>query len=299
MLNKLKMSAITALLTLSAMNSLSAWNACSPCPPQCPQPCVQPCEPCEPCGCNRIYIGGFGGVLYSDSTRIHQMGTAYFPWNDEGGDGPLTVDARGKLKSESSGFGGAQIGYEWTQCPFNFGCADWDLTTAAELEAFWYGHKRKGHLSNQTDTDRLPEHDFRDSFDFDNTAILANAVFTLNSPCLCSFSPYLGLGLGAVHLSISKANSLQVNPLEAGVNHFNTLRNDATWAFAGQVKAGVRYNIYGSLHVFGEYRYLFVDSSKYILGSTLYPNHVHTSEWNIRIKNNSYNAFAFGVQYDL
>lgn len=281
------LSALVVALTMST--SLMAWDNYG----------VNACNPCDPCPCsgNRLYIGGFGGGIYSNSNKAIQMGTAYFPWNDEGGDGPLTVDARGHLKSTSSGFGGVQVGYEWAGCPYTL--ADWNLTAAAEFETLWYSHKKHGVLFNETDTDRLPEHDFLDSFHLSNTVILGNAIFAIKDVCYSGITPYFGGGIGAAHISLSKADSLQIRPIEAGVNHFNTKRNDTSWAFAAQAKAGIRYNICNSLHIFGEYRYLFIDTSNYILGSTLYPDHVHTSQWDVQLKNINYNAFAFGVQYDL
>jgi opacity protein-like surface antigen len=128
---------------------------------------------------------------------------------------------------------------------------------------------------------------------------LANAVFSLNTPCFGRFSPYVGVGIGATRLSIRNAKSLQVAPPERGINHFNSRRSDSSWAFAAQAKVGLRYSVCRSLHIFGEYRYLYVDSSNYILGSTVYPTHAPTSPWNVKVQNTHYNAFVFGIQYDL
>lgn len=278
--SKSRLAALLALVSLSTMtSSLMAW------------------ECCDPCACNRLYIGAYGGGIYSTSTRITQMGTALFPElipAPEGG--PLAVHAEGRTKSTSSGFGGVQIGYEWHQ---PIGCSGWTFGPALEIEGFWYKHIKKGHLFNTTDTDRLPEHDFLDTFHMNAGVYLANAVFSLNHSCLCGFTPYVGVGAGATRLSIRKADSLQVAPVEPGINHFNSQTNDTSWAFAAQVKAGLRFNICESFHIFGEYRYLFVDSSNYIFGSTVYPTHAHTTPWNVKIKNIHYNAFAFGIQYDL
>jgi hypothetical protein len=76
-------------------------------------------ECCDSCENNRIYVGAFGGGIYSDSTKLSQMGTVFF---EEAEGGPLAVNARGHSKRTSSGFGGAQIGYEWSQCPIHIGC---------------------------------------------------------------------------------------------------------------------------------------------------------------------------------
>lgn len=243
---------------------------------------------------NRIYVGAFGGGLYSNSTKMYQMGTAFFT---EAEGGPLAVYAQGPTDETSSGFGGAQIGYEWSKGPCNIRCSDWSLDPAVELEAFWYSHTKEGHLMNPTE--RLPEHDFLDSFNMNMGVYLINAVLSLNHSCFGAFSPYIGGGVGTTRISIRNATSLQTAPIEAGINHFNSEQRDSAWAFAAQVKAGLRYNFCKSFHIFGEYRYLFVDASNYIFGSTVYPNHVPTSPWNVKVQNIHYNAFVFGLQYDL
>lgn len=278
--SKRSLLGLLSLLTLST-SSLVAWDSCNP------------CNPCNPCNEGRLYIGGFGGGLYSaNSSSIHQLGTAYFA--EEFG-GPLAVLGKGRLKKNSSGFGGVQVGYEFA----NNSCCDWSLSTGAELEAFWYSHTRKANLHNYLSESRLDEHDFRDSFKVNHGVYLANVIFSLNSRCYSSFTPYVGVGIGATRLSFKSASSYQVNPPEEGVNHFNSLRNDSAWAFAAQAKVGLRYNFCESFHIFGEYRYLYVDSSNYLFGSTDYEGHVPTSPWNVKVNNSQYNAFVFGLQYDL
>jgi opacity protein-like surface antigen len=121
----------------------------------------------------------------------------------------------------------------------------------------------------------------------------------LKSPCLYGFTPYVGGGIGAARVSLKNAKSFQISPEELGINHFNSKRHDSSWAFAAQAKAGIRYDFCESFHIFGEYRYLYLDSSNYILGSTVYPTHVPTSPWNVKVSNVHYNAFAIGIQYDL
>lgn len=274
--NKYRLSALLVPLFLTgASSSYAAWDCCD-----------------EP-SCNRLYIGVFGGELFSDSSEISQMGTAFFI---EGLGGPLAVHAKGDSKKVSTGYGGVQVGYEWTK-GYEIGCSGWTIAPAGELEAFFYSHKKKGELIN--DTDRLDEHDFLDSFHANSSTLLVNAVFSLNSCCLMGFSPYIGGGIGATHISLKDAKSEQIDPPEEGINHFNSKRDDSTWAFAAQIKAGLRYTFCQKFHVFAEYRYLFVDSSNYIFGSTDYPSHAVTSPWNVKISNTHYNAFAVGLQYDL
>jgi opacity protein-like surface antigen len=222
------------------------------------------------------------------------MGTAFFT---EAVGGPLAVEGRGRSRGNSAGFGGVQIGYEWSQDPFHIGCTNWNITSAAEIEAYFYSHTKKGDLINPTD--RLPEHDFLNSFPMHMRVFLLNGVFTLNNDCFVNFSPYVGGGIGAANIHIRNAESLQVSPPEIGIDHFNSKRSDSAWAFAAQAKAGLRYNLCERLHIFAEYRFSFVDSSSYIFGSTVYPDHVPTSPWNVDIKKICYNAFAIGIQFDL
>ncbi len=270
-----RLAVLFAFLSLSAMNfSLTAW------------------ECCEQPSCDRFYIGAFGGGIYSNSNRVTQYGTAFF--SELTSIGPLPIIAEGHLNKTSTGFGGVQVGYEWSK-PL---CSGWSLAPAGELEVFFFKHKKKGHLINQTVVG-LPEHDFADSFHMNSNVILANALLSINNDCLCGFSPYVGGGIGAARISLHKADSLQIEPVEAGVNHFNSNRNDSSWAFAAQAKAGLRYNFCEMFHIFAEYRYLYVDASNYIFGATNYTAHVPTSPWNVKVKNVNYNAFVIGFQFDL
>lgn len=280
-LQKNYLYAAIAFLSMSA-TSLKAYD------------CSEANFGCPENACNRVYVSGFGGGLFSSSTRLSQMGTAFFP---EAVGGPLAVNARGNTKKNETGFGGANLGFEWSQCPLSFCNSDWSFTPAFELEAFFYGHQQKGTLINPTV--RLPEHDFRDSFHMSAGVYLANAVLSFNNTCFFGLTPYAGGGIGATRISIRNAKSFQVSPPEVGINHFNSKRSDSTWAFAAQAKVGLRYNICDSFHIFAEYRYLFVDCTNYILGSTDYPTHVPTSPWNVKMKSIGYNAAVLGIRFDL
>src|SRR5690348_6897884 len=59
------------------------------------------------CNCNRLYIGAFGGEMFSNASKVSQMGTALF---SEAMGGPLAVEARGHTKKTGAGFGGVQFG---------------------------------------------------------------------------------------------------------------------------------------------------------------------------------------------
>lgn len=249
-------------------------------------------ECCGQASCNRFYIGAFGGGIYSNSGKADQYGTAFF--SEVTSIGPLSVIAKGPLNKTSTGFGGVQIGYEWS-APL---CSGWSIAPAGELEAFFFSQKKQGYLINQT-VIGLEEHDFLDSFHMNSSVILANLVLSINNNCLFGFSPYIGGGMGAIRMSLHNADSLQVEPLEAGINHFNSDQNDSSWTFAAQAKVGLRYKFCRCFHLFGEYRYLYVDASHYIFGATNYTTHPPTSSWNVKLDNFHYNAFAFGIQFDL
>ena len=133
------------------------------------------------------------------------MGTALFS-EDVGG--PLAVEALGHTKKKSTGFGGVQIGYEWSKRVDE--CSSWTIAPAAELEGYWLSRHIKGHLFNSTDTDRLPEHDFLDTFHMKEGVYLANFLLSLNNTW--GLSPYVGAGVGATRISLHDADSLQVAP---------------------------------------------------------------------------------------
>src|ERR1700733_7215337 len=71
------------------------------------------CECWEEPSCNRLYIGAFGGGIYSNSSKVTQYGTAFF--SELTSIGPLSVIAEGRLNKTSTGFGGVQVGYEWSR----------------------------------------------------------------------------------------------------------------------------------------------------------------------------------------
>ncbi len=85
MLNLGRLRVLFALVSLSTMNSsLTAW------------------EGCEQPSCNRLYIGAFGGGIYSNSNEATQYGTAFF--SELTSIGPLSVIAEGHLNKTSIRF---------------------------------------------------------------------------------------------------------------------------------------------------------------------------------------------------
>ncbi|TAL62280.1 MAG: hypothetical protein EPN84_06750, partial [Legionella sp.] len=151
--------------------------------------------------------------------------------------------------------------------------------------------------SNDTSS-RLSEHDFALTYGANTGVFLVNAVLNANNSMFQKFRPYVGVGIGSAVISISDAFSLQVNPLEAGVNHFSTT-DDKAATFAAQPKIGFRYDVNPNLNIFAEYRFLYIAPSNFIFGSTIAPGHAATSAWHLDIPSQIYNMGTVGIDFDL
>ena len=104
--------------------------------------------------------------------------------------------------------------------------------------------------------------------------------------------------MGAVRVAINGADSVQINPPEVGINHFNSGPDSSVWTFAAQAKAGVRVALGDHAYVFGEYRYLYVGSTDQIFGSTVDPAHAPTSQWTVRFGDTSYHLATAGIGFN-
>lgn len=250
---------------------------------------------CDTC-CPKFYFGVFGGGGNSCNTDTNQQGTAFFP-PIQGG--PLVVDARGSLKSGTAAIGGAHIGIEFP-CVNMPGCCDWGLVPAFELEGLYLkrlGNNQTGLLTDSTN--RLLEHDFLDTLPIQCGAILVNALLAYES-CNCSwFQPYIGAGIGGANLWVCGANSLQTNPLEPGVNHFNSDRSASEWVIAVQAKVGLRFILGCNWRLFAEYRFFHLNPPSLTFGDTRYPGHVPTTRWRVNMDCLSHNLGVIGIQYVL
>ena len=199
----------------------------------------------------------------------------------------MAVRATGQMDSRAVGFVGLQVGHEWSFGPGS------GVLPALELEGFYLaGGTRRAKLNNPTD--RLPENRFDDSFPMKNAVFLANVVLSFPTSYR-GITPYVGAGIGAARMSIDSADSTTVSPAEPGINHFNSGADSSAWGFAAQAKAGVRVGLGGNAYAFGEYRYLFVDTTDQIFGSTVYSTHVPTSDWRVRFGNMSHHLAAGGI----
>ena len=195
--------------------------------------------------------------------------------------------------NETSGYFGAQLGYRGQSVLMN-PSSQWLLEPAGELEGFSMNSTTfNGSLSNNTS--RAPEHNFSVSYPMNRTIFLANAVMGFNNPHWV-VQPYVGLGIGGALLRISSAYAAQVAPPEANVNHYNGNPNASNSAFAGQVKLGLNYDINQYFSVFAEYRWLYIASSNFTFGSTVYTGHPETSSWQVNMDAQRYNMADIGLR---
>jgi len=238
-----------------------------------------------------IYVGVFGGGGSNSIPHVSQVGNALFP--PERG-GPLAVDAVGGSGSRGVGLVGLQIGREWSGCSLGSTCSGWNLLPAAEMEAYYLAGTQRADLDNSNP--RLPEHDFLDTFPMNNAVFTTNLVLSLQTP-YGGLTPYVGGGIGAACVTISGADSLQVSPPEAGVNHFNSGPDSSNWGFAAQAKTGVRFPLSDRCWVFAEYRFLYVSSTTYAFGPTVYPAHAPTTPWTVHFGDMSNHMAVGGIGY--
>lgn len=234
-----------------------------------------------------VYIGIFGGLGSATATRLQQKGTVLINPSLS-----LPIDASGSTGSSTHvSMGGAQVGYEWKR--LDFGESKWGLRPAIELEGIYIGK-----LSPTGEMPVIPRALGTQYVTIPMTAgvFLANAIFTLQTPYSSKIFPYIGVGAGVAVTSIKGSDS--ANPSEPGINHFNSNPDASSSAFAMQLKAGVKGEVYKNLYLFAEYRYLSINSSSYTFGSTDYPGvHLPTTSWNVNLGRQQYNLFVAGLQY--
>jgi opacity protein-like surface antigen len=241
----------------------------------------------------KLYVGIFGGGGSSNNFDIAQYGTAFFT---EAEGGPLAVNAFGHVKSHSADFGGAELGYQGQAIVI---CTHfhWTLIPAIEIEGYYIGKSSLSETLSNT-TERLAEHDFDVTYPVKRSVFLTNAILTFNQDKL-PIHPYFGLGIGGAIASISDASSLQTDPPEADINHYNANTSDSDATFAGQIKMGLSYNVTDAITVFAEYRWLYLASTDFTFGSTVYSSHASTSSWQVAFDPQNYNFGSLGIRYNL
>lgn len=235
---------------------------------------------------NHPYLSVFGGGGVFSADKLNQTGVALF---DPGQGGPLSVNANGAGSTSGVGIVGVNAGYP-------LGVEKHGLTPALEVEGYYLGGTQTGdNLVNVTD--RLPEHDFTVKYPMNTGVFLANAVVNFGHFCHDKLHSYAGLGVGTAVVSISGADSTQISPPEAGINHYNSNPNASDWTFATQAKMGLNYALTQSLGIFAEYRFLYLSPTSYTFGSTQYPTHTATTSWDVNISGLYNNMGAVGLQY--
>ncbi|MCX7117927.1 MAG: acyloxyacyl hydrolase [Legionellales bacterium] len=249
------------------------------------------------------YIGVFGGGGAVMSGSVHQQGTALYPYGPGSGyignKGPLAVNAIGTFNSSSAWLVGGHVGYRWPARLSNDMNSNWTFAPATELEGYYIGGANIYGDDLNNATARLVEHDFHVTYPLQTGVVLANAVLNANHSALGRFHPYVGVGVGLAVVSISGANSTQKSPPEPGINHYNSDPNDVGTTFAAQPKIGVSFDLSQHTSMFVEYRFLYLAASNYTFGSTSYPTHVATTNWDVKIGSQYYNMGSVGFQFDL
>jgi hypothetical protein len=246
-----------------------------------------------------IYIGAFGGAGSLSGTEMTQSGVSFYP---EAAGGPLLVNAHGTSDSSSVWLVGGHLGYQWPSNIFktlNNINAKFTLTPATELEGYYIGGIKVRGDDINSETARLDEHDFLDTYPSSVGVFLVNAVLSVNASDFEQFHPYVGVGAGASVISISNASSIQLSPPEPGINHFNGKTDNTATSFAAQAKVGMNFNLNQGANVFIEYRFLYLAATNYVFGPTAYPGHNVTTPWNVTIGNHYYSMGTAGIQYDL
>ena len=238
----------------------------------------------------KLYMSAFGGGGTSNHFNGRQFGTAFLL---ELNGGPLAVNAFGELNSKDVLFFGGQLGYQAQEVYLN-SSSQWTLSPAAELE-FYSMNRRSFEGTLINDNARLPEHDFAVSYPIKNSLFFANAVLNFNHARL-PIHPYISFGIGNAIVRNSNANAAQINPIEAGINHYNANTSDNISAFAGQLKLGLSYDINNYVSLFADYRWLYLANTHFIFGSTVYPAHVETSSWQVKLDPQKYNLGNIGIR---
>lgn len=241
----------------------------------------------------KFYIGAFGGFGSTNNFNASQYGTVFIT---EAGGGPLAVNAFGQLNSPSTSLFGVQLGYQAQEIFLNHSPQS-TLIPAAELEQY-YMSKRSFNGTLINDTSRGSERNFIVSYPMSRTVYLANAVLNFNNPRFI-VQPYIGFGIGSAIVRISGATSTQTNPAEAGINHYNSNTSDTNSTFAGQIKLGLSYGINKYVSFFAEYRWLYLASTSFTFGSTVYPTHSETSSWQVKLDAQRSSVGNIGVRFNL
>lgn len=254
-----------------------------------------------------LYLGVFGGGGAINDSSMSQASTAYKRKGVAGETHTydLQVSVQGKTHTDTAGFGGLHVGYEFSEIPFG---QDWGLRPALEFEGYYVTTSQTAQLVNSQIEPTVGDlkysvpagtHSFANSYNYDIGVLLANAVFSVKTPWSNHIFPYIGAGVGANISAKRSADSKQLTPVaEPTINHFNADDNGSRSGFAAQGKAGIRAEIIDNLSLFAEYRFLYASESNYTFGPTFYPTvHADTAEWGNHFGSTKMHSGAFGIDY--
>ena len=245
---------------------------------------------------DRVYVGVFGGGTGISTGDISQKGTAFF---SEANGGALAVNARGTSSNGSTWLVGGHVGFRWTSRVLDNISPQWTFSPATELEGYYLGSHTLSGVELNNGTTRLTEHIFHVKYPEKTGVFLVNAILNADSSSFEKLHPYIGVGVGMAVNAISGANSTQVDPYEGGINHYNSDPSDTALLYAAQPKVGVSFKFNKNTSMFAEYRFLYLSSADYTFGSTVYPTHVPTTNWNAKLGSQYYNMGTIGINYDL
>lgn len=102
-----------------------------------------------------------------------------------------------------------------------------------------------------------------------------------------------------IYRDLSNAISYSYRKKPFTKHHYNRNPNDTISVFAGQVKAGIKYEFSEHLNLFAEYRGVYIADTTFVFGSTVYPDHAATSPWLVKFGSQYYNTGAVGIQYSI
>ena len=239
-----------------------------------------------------MYLGLFGGLGSNSTPKQIQSGTAYFP---ESQGGHFYVDAIGSASTQNpGGLGGGQIGKE---IPGQLQLSkDIHLTLATEFEGYYLYTNLTGNEVNNN-TSQVDLDNFKTSLPINNGLFFGNVVFKFKHNTLESLQPYVGLGLGGSYMKVRNGQSEQISAPKPGINYFNSSPNAYAGAFAVQPKVGFFHALDKHWSISAEYRFLYIAESNMTFGSTVYSNHVATSNWNLFLGSQYINLGSIGLQY--
>ncbi|MBM3194181.1 MAG: hypothetical protein FJZ60_00270 [Chlamydiae bacterium] len=244
----------------------------------------------ENCGeKGRFYAGVYGGGGGFTVSNITQAAIKY---NSPSQGGTTYVTAYGGGRTAGVGMAGLQAGYLWPDLVDNNPrrATPKSVSIGTEFEGYYLGTKLSSNLGSNFST-------FNSTFPINGGTLLGSLVFHFGMYEQSRYHLFLGGAAGASVLTAHNATSYQVQPLQTGINHFNTQTTATAWTFAAQGKAGLMFDVNEHFKVSGEYRFLYLTPARFRFGSTSYAGHPPTTPWRVKFGNMFVNMGDLGISY--